>query len=97
MCQHVQLRDQVLDDLQLIELSGADRLDIAGQLESVQEACGLDSSPTSLMADYNLSRTVYLTLTSGHIACVSTVASLSNAKGEWTSSAMVLLTSVLPE
>ena len=91
------MRDQVLDDLQLMELSRADRLDIAGQLESVQEACGFDSSPTSFVADYNLSRTVYLTLTSDDIACVSTVASLSNAKGEWTSLAMVLLTSVLPQ
>ena len=83
LCQHVQLRDQVIDDLQLIELYGAVSLDIAGHLESVQEVCGLDPLPASFMADTNLSRTAYLILTSGVIACVSTVARLSNTKGKW--------------
>ena len=87
----------MIDDLHLMELSGADRLDIAGHLESFQEACGLDPLPASFMAYINLSRTVYLTLTSGDIAYVSTAASLPNTKGEWASSAMVLRTSVLPE
>lgn len=97
LCQQVQLRDHLPVDLQLMELSGPDQLDSAERLEHVQGACGLDPLPAAFMADSNLSRTVYLASPSGDIACVSTVASLSNAKGEWASSAMVLRTSVLPD